>query len=165
MTTTITDTNERETMTENTIEDTAADDVTPPTPEVPAEEQDDNASGNREAAKYRRQLRETEAERDGLSAKLEQAHRRIADTMLGNVPSGAFWQMHPDVDDLRGEDGHLDPDKVAEAAQAVHTALGLPGPFSNTPKGVIGPYVPSEGAFPDHPLSGDSWSDAFTPKA
>lgn len=118
----------------------------------------------REAAKYRHQLRDVETERDTLRDHLTTARRTITETHLGNVTAAAFWQMHPEVADLLGEDGQVDPAKVTDAARAVHAELGLPGVFSNTRKGAIGPYVPNEGAATGDGVAVNGWTDAFKPK-
>jgi hypothetical protein len=143
---------------------------TQPTDAVPEPTDDSTdpaeAKAGREAAKYRRQLRETEANLSATSSQLETARRLLAERDLGNLKADAFWKMHPEVSDLLNEDGSVSPDLVAAAARDAYDMLGLPGAFSNTQKGLIGPYVPSEGTLPDRPISaGSDWDDAFKPKA
>ncbi|OLT46937.1 hypothetical protein BJF85_00225 [Saccharomonospora sp. CUA-673] len=75
---------------------------------------------NREAAKYRKQLREVEAERDRLAGKLEQMHR----AEIRRAAEGA--RMHDpddftvdDVAELLNDDGDVDGDKVAQRLDAL----------------------------------------------
>jgi hypothetical protein len=118
----------------------------------------------REAARYRRQLREVETERDTLAGQLDTARRAIVEHHLGNLKPAAFWQMHPEVADLVDDAGAVDPEKVAEAARGAYEDLGLPGVFSNTRKGAVGPYVPGEGTVPAGAFGNDGWTTAFKPK-
>lgn len=132
-------------------------------PDRPLEETDEGKAG-REAAKYRRQLREVEAARDGLADHLAAARRLLVEHHLGNLPAAAFWGMHPEVADLIADDGTIDRSKVTAAAEAVHQALELPGQFSNAPKGAVGPYVPGEGGSVGPVATGLQWTDAFGPE-
>lgn len=77
----------------------------------------------KEAAKYRRRLRETEAERDQLAARnsdLERAEVERQITGPGGLASASdLWTAGVQLADLRGEDGGLDPEKVKEARDKV----------------------------------------------
>jgi len=83
---------------------------------------DAGSSGNAEAAKYRRRLREVEAERDALSATLLAARRRDVERHarghLADVDDA--WTIGQwNVDEMLGEDGLVDDAKVAAATSAL----------------------------------------------
>lgn len=85
----------------------------------------DTATGgtraNREAARYRTQLREVEAERDALTKRLTAMERAAVEHLAGGllVDSADVWRDGLTLDELRGEDGSLDPEKVTGAVQAL----------------------------------------------
>lgn len=122
-------------MTENT----STEQTDPTTTDAVATEQTEQAP-NREAAKYRTRLRETEAERDTLRQTLATMRRaeveRIASTTLRN-PAG-LWAAGTELDALLTEAGDVDPEKVQAAASGAIEALGL----APRPDGMI---VPAEG--------------------
>lgn len=77
--------------------------------------------GNKEAARYRRQLREAEAERDRLREQLaahqhSQAERLAAERLQH---PGDLWLAGVGVADLLGDDGEVDRSKVVEAMDRV----------------------------------------------
>jgi hypothetical protein len=84
--------------------------------EAPQEPTDGKA--NREAAKYRKALRETEAERDSLKERLKHSERfmveRLADFADMHDHGDEFWRMF-EIDSFRDEDGRLVPDKIDQA--------------------------------------------------
>lgn len=127
--------------------------------DIDAEAGDDRSKSNKEAAKYRRQLRDTETERDGLRDRVAGYERadveRIAGTKLQD--GSDLWAAGVNIDDLRDDTGAVDPDKVTAAcdqivAQRPHwrkSRIPKPDPrqgpqgvhpLGNTPdwKGVIG---------------------------
>jgi hypothetical protein len=115
------------------------------------EDQDDDADGGddgpgREAAKYRRRLREAETERDRLSERIESLQRaeveRLA-TAAGLRPA-ALWASGPELADLVADDGTVDASKVSAAIGAAREQLGIPAP-------PVGPRVPKEGRSPGRP--------------
>lgn len=137
--------------------------TTDPTPEPTAVPDDENpvtgeskTASNREA-KYRRQLRETEAARDALAARLETMQRaeveRIAAAKL-KVP-GTLWQLGTTLADMLDEEGNVDPDKVTTAAKVAVSEAGLAPKRS-------GAYSPNEGRTPEPPGMG-SFESAFQP--
>jgi hypothetical protein len=71
---------------------------------------------SREAAGYRRRLRETETERDQLRAQLDRHQTVEVERLAGNaglqVPSDV-WQFGASLDTLRGEDGGIDHEAVS----------------------------------------------------
>ncbi|MBO9533930.1 MAG: hypothetical protein J7513_13245 [Solirubrobacteraceae bacterium] len=89
-------------------------------PEVEAPTAEPQKGGNREAAERRRQLRETEAERDLLRGRVErmqtaEVERIVADRLTS--PSD-FW-LSAKRDDLLTEDGDVDPAKVGAAVDSL----------------------------------------------
>ncbi|MCV7111326.1 hypothetical protein [Mycolicibacterium setense] len=81
----------------------------------------DDAGGNREAAKYRRKLRDTEAERDTLRERLAVLQRSEVERLVANRfrdPSDV-WRDGAQVDDLLDDNGNIDPAKVETAATTV----------------------------------------------
>ena len=78
-------------------------------------------SGNEEAAKYRRRLREAEAERDQLAEQIQalrraEVQRQVADRL--DDPSD-LWRAGVELDELLDQDGGIEQGKVDEAAAAV----------------------------------------------
>jgi hypothetical protein len=71
---------------------------------------------SREAASYRRRLREAEGERDQLRTRLEGYERAEVERIAGDarlqVP-GDVWTFGATLDTLRGEDGGIDPEAVS----------------------------------------------------
>lgn len=122
-------------------------------PEV--ETTEEPAGTNREA-KYRRQLRDTEAERDGLVGQLDAMRRAEAERIAGNViaePS-ALWAADVQLEDLLGDAGTVDAEKVKAAARDAQERLGLQQRRTNV--------VPKEGGN-SRPKSSTSFTDAFSP--
>lgn len=80
-------------------------------------------SGNSEAARYRRRLREAEAERDSLRSQVEslrraEVERQVADEL--EDPSD-LWRGGAEVGELLDDQGGVDRGKVDEAVLAVVT--------------------------------------------
>jgi hypothetical protein len=76
---------------------------------------------SREAASYRRRLRETEAERDALRERVESYERREAEAIardLGAAVPSDLWTL-VGLDDLRGDDGALDSETVQARVSAI----------------------------------------------
>ena len=91
---------------------------------------------NREA-RYRRRLRETEAERDQLVERLAVVQRGEAERLAaGHLADGAdIWRDGAELAALLDEDGNVDPAKVKElatATAAAHPHWSRPAP----PKGI-----------------------------
>lgn len=90
-----------------------------------AEDQERPDNPNREAARYRRQLREVEAERDQISATLGTYRRRDAEQIAetAGMASGAdLFALGTDLTDLLDDSGAVDEAKVRDAAAAALTA-------------------------------------------
>lgn len=84
----------------------------------------DERGGNKEAAKYRRQLRDTEAHRDALSERLSTMQRREVERLAAEhlVDPADIWRDGAELAALLDDGGNLDAVKVAEAARATVTA-------------------------------------------
>lgn len=108
-----------------------------PTDDIPAGHNDDVSSEEpsddetdpvaalrRESAKYRTRARDAETERDQLQAQVEAMQRRAA-TQAAQGPSGLasgddLWRdSDVQLDDLIGDDGTINQDKLAEAVAGV----------------------------------------------
>lgn len=113
-----------------------APDVEDQTPDT-APEVEDNAEptqNNRdiqrlkkEAAKYRTQLRDVEAERDNLHAQVEAMQRTQIESVLKDKldkPS-SFWLADHKPAEFYTEDGELDSDKLNTAADTAIETIGL----------------------------------------
>ncbi|CDO05439.1 hypothetical protein C1S82_13015 [Mycolicibacterium cosmeticum] len=85
---------------------------------------DRETGGNREAAKYRRQLREAEAQRDALAERLGVIQRNEAERVARKhlADPADLWRDGLEMAALLDENGNLDPAKVEEASQAVLAA-------------------------------------------
>lgn len=98
-----------------------------------AEDADGNDSdgGNkagREAARYRRQLRDVETERDQLAGTIDKLQRGI---ITQNMPrwsklnADALIQAGYTTAEMFTDDGMIDTDKLKAAAQATHEKFGI----------------------------------------
>lgn len=124
---------------------------------------DDNPG--REAARYRRQLRETEAERDGLLTQLDALRRAEVDRLVADqtrtLKPAALWAAGTELGQLLAEDGTVDAARVAEAIKAASDTLGiatrLPVAPSSAGQGNVG-----EAVYSGQP--GNGWQAAFGPK-
>jgi hypothetical protein len=117
-------------LTENTIDaepaDTAIVDVqaAPVAEAVDAAEGGDDRSAGREAAKWRKQLRDTEAQLAATNDRLAALQRNeVLRLAAEHLADGAdIFRDGLDVSALLDGDGHLDHAKVVEAAQATLAA-------------------------------------------
>jgi len=152
--------------TENTTEET---EVTPPAADTPEETQQpdttptpdgDDTEGpepqSKREARYRTQLRETEAERDALAAKVEALQRAEVERLAAKViqKPAALWAAGTVLADLLNDDGTVDPRKVTDAATTAQKALGL---AATRPAG----YVAREGTTIHRSSAGSTWEAAF----
>lgn len=106
---------------------TTIDNPTPPAPEPvddvtvdpPEPEAKPDDKPGREAARYRRQLRDAEAERDRLAAALaDRQHQDVTDIAADHLLDPAdFLLVHTDLSDFLDDDGNVDEAKVAEAVE------------------------------------------------
>lgn len=93
---------------------------------IPGEDVDDSR-GHRDAAKYRRRLRETEAERDQLAAAVDQMRRREVERIAERIvlKPASIWAASIDVNTLLDDAGNIDSEKAAVAIQQARQVLGL----------------------------------------
>ncbi|WP_116248180.1 hypothetical protein [Nocardiopsis sp. FIRDI 009] len=114
---------------EETAPDTSASDTNTDTDPAPRDTDDTDhgqtgdSKPHREAARYRTQLRATEAERDALAGRLETLQRAEAERHAqgGNgLHNGAdLWVFGTDVSELLDDDGRVSPDKVNERVNTI----------------------------------------------
>lgn len=118
----------------------------------------EDARGNKEAAKYRRQLREAEAERDTLTERVAALQRAEAERIAGEkiAQPSALWASGVTLDTLLDADGNVDAGKVREATDAATSVLGLT-------KTLRGPILPNQGKHPDRAVTRDTFEAAFSP--
>ncbi|WP_313566539.1 hypothetical protein [Mobilicoccus sp.] len=106
-------------------ESTPTPDENTPTVEddTPGEDDEPTPRGKaaREAAKYRTQLRETQAELDTVKAQAAAIRRQVVETLLPEHVTMKALTSHPDVDLLSfvAEDGTVDREAVADAIALV----------------------------------------------
>ncbi|MGE9806918.1 hypothetical protein [Janibacter sp. G1551] len=124
------------------------------TPEVVTD--DDKPSSGREAAKYRRALREAEAERDAIREQVSALRRQMIEDASGLTKPAALWAAGIEADALFTEAGTLDRDALREAVETAADAFGLTRAPS-TPKPDL-----SQGSRGQTPQV-DRWEDAFAP--
>lgn len=122
---------------------------------------DDTGGNNSEAAKYRRRLRDTEAQRDTLATRVETYQRReieaLADGKLA-VPSDLFSIAQLSLEDAYDENGELQADVVQAAIdELLLHRPGLAVPANRREWGQGGTRPPIAG-------DGPSWSDVLNPK-
>jgi hypothetical protein len=82
----------------------------------------DDPKADREAAKYRRQLRDTEAERDRLATQVEGYHRAEAERLAASrlIDASDLWASGVKLADLLADDGsQVDPARVAQALRSI----------------------------------------------
>ncbi|OCB38761.1 hypothetical protein A5675_15335 [Mycobacterium malmoense] len=156
----------------STALDTSPDPAPDDRVEMPAEPDhsgEAESGTDRQAAKFRKQLR---AEQAARQADAEQATERITAlerqldamrrdqvgalaTTMGIKPT-ALWAAGAQLDDLLNDDGVPDPDKVRAAVQQARAELGLataPKPFASLRSGTAAPAAPV-----------NTWRQAFAPR-
>lgn len=123
----------------------------------PAE--DDAGKASKEAAKYRHQLRATEAERDGLAARLASVQRSQVDAQVtgAGVKPEALWAAGVELEDLLTDDGTVDPAKVSDAIAGARETFGI-----ETGRPYRGIKGMTSGARINVPVK-SSWEGAFAP--
>ena len=113
---------------------------------------------NKREARYRLQLRETEAERDQLRATVEALQRAEVERLAAKLiqKPTALWSADVELSALLDDAGRVDSTKVDAAVQDAKTTLGL---APTRPPG----YVGSEGrVVGGQPAAADPWKNAFT---
>ena len=106
-------------------------DETPP--EGDGERDESGRYLSREAANYRRRLRDTEAERDSLREQLDRVQTAEVERLAaqhGLAVARDVWQFGATLETLRGEDGGIDGEVVAGlVADIVKDRPGLQAPL------------------------------------
>lgn len=129
-----------------------------PDEDTPEESDDDQGeeTGSKEAARYRRKLRDTEAERDALAARLDTLQRAEAERLAAAelIKPVALWAGGAELADLLDADGNVDPEKVKACAYAVRVDLGIAAPQRKH-------IVPREGENPGPGRTGGSMLDTI----
>ena len=152
-------------MTDNTTNEDVIDITNEPvtaSQEAPAapepDETPDDPRGNREAAKYRKQLRETESERDGLRAALTAARLAVLSThkAASQIAPTALVEAFTDPNAMFNPDGTVNSDAITAHLQQ----LRADKPHMFAPARMI---IPSEGNSPSS-HDGSGWVGAFGPK-
>jgi len=98
------------------------------TPETAPEATEGNPA-NREAARYRRQLRDTQAELEAARGEVTKLRTAAAEAVLADVlakPS-ALWLAGYDVADFYDDQGSLDVESLRDAAKTAVEEKGLGG--------------------------------------
>ena len=117
----------------------------------------------RDAAKYRRQLRETESERDSLAGNVDSLRRQIVSSNMpkhSQLNVDALWATGRTPAEMFTPDGAFDAEKLTAAMQELHGRFGIrmgpplpePIPRSGYRRGDPATY------HTDH--DGPTWSDA-----
>lgn len=116
-------------------------------------------SPNAEAAKYRRQLREVEAERDTLAERLTTLQRTEVERLAADhiAVGSSLWLTGTELADLLNDDGTVNPDAVKTAAKAAIDDHGL-GVSKTAP---VAPIVPEAGTTPSKDNYRKSFEAAF----
>lgn len=148
-------------MTENTTEPTSPEAIDTTTTEPEGTE-----TGSAAEKRYRLQLREAEAERDGLRTVVESMRRQDAERLAGDRLTSAklLWTLGKGTADVLTDDGSgVDPDKVAALCDQAVAEYGDGVKNTRRPGGV---YAPLEGRNPRNRPGGaqsKGMESAFSP--
>jgi hypothetical protein len=118
---------------------------------------DESKSANAEAAKYRRRLRDSQAQLGSVTAQLDAVQRQQVELLIAEsgVKPTAVWSV-TGVAELLGDDGAIDTEKVTAAVETAREKFGIP-------KRQKGNFVPGVGNQPSAMPKTDTWTDAFSP--
>lgn len=138
-----------------------------PNPEstIEPEEVPDDPRGNREAAKYRKQLRDAQAELEGVQGRLAAAQSALLAQEAGNLRVMKSMQIRPeavrelDAGSVFGQDGQIDTTALQAQLDAVYA--DRPYLFARNLNGTM--IIPSEGKHPDSNPDLNSFETAFRP--
>ncbi|WP_217133826.1 hypothetical protein [Leucobacter chinensis] len=121
------------------------------------------SKGNRDAAKYRRRLREVEEERDTLTAQLDELRKLEVERsieQLGIKPA-AVWALETTLPDLVNEEGLPDTEKITAAVTQAKLAFGIP----EKPKAATDGSGGNRGSdIEAEPSAASQWTGAFEPQ-
>lgn len=142
-------------ITESDVVESDADADTPESAE--SEPDSDNKAMSAEAAKYRRQLRDAQAELERVVAQLDAVQRQQVEHLLADsgVKAAAVWTV-TGVAELLNDDGAIDAEKVSAAVDTARERFGIP-------KRSVGNYIPGIANHPIGMPKGNDWADAFSP--
>lgn len=132
----------------------------PADPEAEVEDKGDEKTdkvGN-EAAKYRRQLRSTEAERDTLTGTVDTLRKQLINQNLpriSKVNGDALWATGRTPDEFFTDAGEIDTDKLSTAIKETHQALGIHWGLDP---------IPDAGTGDRSGISEVTWADALKKK-
>ncbi|WP_129658573.1 Snf7 family protein [Rothia halotolerans] len=111
-----------------------------------------NSKANREAAKYRTQLRETEAKLESVTTQRDQVQAALVETQVTGMTPKLFWQMSDGPSEFFTDDGALDTQKIRDRMQEIRKDFGLKNSIDHS----LGRETPPEGRR-------NSLANAFTP--
>lgn len=100
---------------------------------------ENKSKASREAAKYRTQLRETEAQLEAVKNQLLEAQKAHIESLPAShgITAKALWKLGVNPSDLLNEHGAVDPSKVTEAYKQAAEELGVrvprPDPAQSAP--------------------------------
>ena len=147
-------------MSENTdpTPETTEDTPAPEGAEDEHQDADDTKAQNAEAAKYRRRLRDAQAELKSVTAQLDAVQRQQAESLIAasGVKPEAIWAV-TELAGVLDDDGSVSEEKIAEAVTAAREKFGIAKPAK-------GSLVPGVGNQPIGNPRVNRWSEAFAPK-
>lgn len=154
-------------MTKETVTPEAQAPVTDVTPEPEIEEQPTD-KGNKEAAKYRLQLREVEAERDALTEQLALTRSNILNNSLDQAFLNVIKFAKADINEIFSDDGNINEKAVLELGETLDKEY--PDIMKRDPNQKLTLFKPLQTRGPVAPVDRtpgqtrpDNWSNAFTP--
>lgn len=147
-----------------TTEAAATAEEAPETVEAREATEDTGETPSAREARYRRRLRDTEAERDTLADRVKAYQTAEAEEIAGKIltkPAG-LWAVGTTLDDVLDDTGNVDAGKVTKAAEAAAETAGLMTEKERLSRGDI---APSLGNRPSHgPMNRGRFSEAFGPQ-
>lgn len=151
-------------MTDETIE-TPAEQAGATTEQQASANDEQTTGGNKEAAKYRTRLRETEATLEQARAQLAGAQKALLASTVSGMRVKTTMQLHPDALDelhtegLFGTDGTPDTKAIQSKLNALYDEREYL--FRKNLDGTM--VIPTVGKTPDtYPRVNESWQGAFT---
>lgn len=144
--------------TENTTDDSVEDTVAV----EPGEDATEDATPlGKQAAKFRKQVRQLETDNTALTEQITGLQKQLAENLIvaAGVKPEAIWAI-TEIAELLDDTGRVDPEKItatiAKAVQELNIRV----------KPTAGLYVAAEGKIPAPPKHGgrQAWDSVFTPK-
>jgi hypothetical protein len=128
---------------------------------VPLDSEHADPVPGREAAKWRKQLREVEAQRDSLVGTVQALQRAQVDAAVAatGLKPAALWASGAQLSDLVADDGTPDQAKITAAVAAAREQLGIDNDRRpKTPARGL-----TSGATSPRPEPVNKWREAFAP--